>query len=222
MPQFPVQYSGVPVAGSSSQPLQPVVALPAFSPSISRGITQIVNELPRWEQQAARAEIETKLRSMPADEQQTLLMHLNTRLSGKASDTKPAVIRNWAATDSVATVIEGRDMRTDRERELQTALADQNSNPDFRISRDEVLGMLRGAQRRAAMHIGIGPYGTGTHYVSVLYWRVFRDSRGPVAAINDIRDLIAPLNEQQRYQAIKDWIPRYQDFFRGVLLTMRH
>lgn len=72
------------------------------------------------------------------------------------------------------------------------------------------------------MHIGIGPYGTGTHYVSVLYWRVFRDSRGPVAAINDIRDLIAPLNEQQRYQAIKDWIPRYQDFFRGVLLTMRH
>ncbi len=94
-------------------------------------------------------------------------------------------------------------MRTDPERELQNALAAQNRNPAFSTPRDEILKMLPPAERRYAMMIG---FSSDTRFNSPLYRRVFADSRGPVAAINDIRDLIEPLPEQQRYQAIKDWV----------------
>jgi hypothetical protein len=204
-PQFPVQPSPTPGAGPSSQPLQPVVAPPVFSAQISRSIKQIVNGLSRWEQQAARTQIETRLRSAPANEQQTLLMHLTTQLSGKASDAKPATIQNWAATTSVASATEGRDMRTDHEREMQTALTAQLNNPAFRKLLDEILDLLPRDQKRKSMDINIIHGGT---YKSLLYRRVFADSRGPVAAITDIHALIEPLPEQQRYQAIKDWVPR--------------
>jgi hypothetical protein len=204
-PQFPVHHPGTPVAGPSSRPLQPAIAPPAFSKEISRGIRQIVNGLLRWEQQTARNQIETRLHAAPADEQQILLMHLNAQLSGKAGDTKPAIIQNWAATASVARATAGSDIRTDRERELQDALAAQLNDPAFRRPRDEILGMLPLLERRSAG--GISSDGS-RNYRSVLYRRVFSDRRGPVAAINDIRDLIAPLHEQQRYQAIKDWVPR--------------
>jgi hypothetical protein len=201
--------SPTPVAGPASQPLQPVVAPPVFSAQISRSITQIVNGLLRWEQQAARTQIETRLRSAPANEQQTLLMHLTTQLSGKASDAKPATIQNWAATTSAASATEGRDMRTDREREMQTALTAQLNNPAFRKLRDEVLDLLPRVQKRQSMDTNIIYGGTyKSTYKSLLFRRVFADSRGPVAAITDIHALIEPLPEQQRYQAIKDWVPR--------------
>ncbi|WP_144030409.1 hypothetical protein [Burkholderia sp. AU6039] len=204
-PQFPVQHSATPVVSPFSLPLQPEDAPRAFSPPISRGITQIVNGLTRWDRQAARTQIETKLRSMPENEQQIFLMHLKTQLSGKASGAKPAIIQNWAATGSVAPAMARPDMRSDRMRELQNALAAQCKIPAFREPLDEILGMLPYAERHTASYITIS---RDNNYNSLLYRRVFRDSRGPVAAMNDIRDLIAPLDEQQRYQAIKDWVPR--------------
>ncbi|MCA8003439.1 hypothetical protein, partial [Burkholderia metallica] len=162
-------------------------------------------DLPRWEQSAARTEIESRLSAMPADEQRTVLMHLNSKLSGRASIAKPAIIQQWADTITVDRAIEGRDLRTNRERELQDAIATQNSNPAFREARDAILAMLPVAIRRRIGMISITEFG---HYKSALYRRAFSDSRGPVAALNDIRALIEPLNEIQRYQAIKDWKPK--------------
>ncbi|MCA8003521.1 hypothetical protein, partial [Burkholderia metallica] len=80
-------------------------------------------DLPRWEQSAARTEIESRLSAMPADEQRTVLMHLNSKLSGRASIAKPAIIQRWADAITVDRAIEGRDLRTNRERELQDAIA---------------------------------------------------------------------------------------------------
>lgn len=200
-----VQPPEVPVNSPSSQPLQRVVTAPAFSPQIRSSISQTVTGLVRWDQQTARTQIETKLRSVPANEQLTLLMYLNAQLSGKASDTKPAIIQNWAATATVGRSMEGRDMRTDCERELQNALSAQLNNPAFRGPRDEISGMLPVAHRRIAIDIGIL---NGNTYKALLYRRAFADSRGPVAAIHDIRALIEPLPEQQRYQAIKNWAPQ--------------
>ncbi|MCA8003476.1 hypothetical protein, partial [Burkholderia metallica] len=154
---------------------------------------------------AARTEIESRLSAMPADEQRTVLMHLNSKLSGRASIAKPAIIQRWADTITVDRVIEGRDLRTNRERELQDAIATQNNNPAFREPRDAILGMLPYKGRHTSSLTSVNQWGT---YNSTLYRRIFADSRGPVAALNDIRALIEPLDEQHRYKAIKKWMPK--------------
>ncbi|KML61799.1 hypothetical protein VL15_04710 [Burkholderia cepacia] len=194
---------GTSVERQSSDPLQP--AAPAFSAQVSQGMNRIVNELARWDQRTARTRIETKLRSVPADQQHILLMHLNKQLSGSASNAKPSIIQTWAENTSVDTVIAERDMRTDRERELQNAIATQNRDPRFTKPRDEILAMLSPAERKAAAATSINGR---TKYRSPLYFGVFRDSRGPVAAINDIRALIETIPEYQRLQAIVDWDPK--------------
>ncbi|MCA8003489.1 hypothetical protein [Burkholderia metallica] len=204
-PQLPVQHPGNPVAGPSSQPAQPQTTAPVFSTQISRGIRQIVNDLPRWEQSTLRTQIESKLSSMSTDDQRTVLMHLNSQLSGRASTAKPAIIQRWAEMTTVNRAMEGRDLRTDRQRELQDALATQNKNPAFREARDAILAMVPSGIKQRMGRIGITQYGK---YHSTLYRRAFADSRGPVAALNDIRALIEPLHELQRYNAIKNWIPK--------------
>jgi hypothetical protein len=204
-PQFPVQHSGTPAVGPSSQPLGPVAAPPQFSRQISTGINRVLAELTLWDRTEAQGQIENKLRSVPVNEQTALLIYLTTQLSGKTSDAKPAIIQNWAATATVDRAMEGGDMRTERERELQNALTEQNRNLAFSKPRDEILEMLPHATRRAAGRIDIS---RGDQFTSPLYSRVFSDRRGPVAAITDIRNLIEPLPARERYEAIKQWVPQ--------------
>jgi hypothetical protein len=149
--------------------------------------------------------IEGKLRAISSDEQEQfiLISALRNQIHGMASADMGNAITTWAQTISVDRAKEGRDLRSATERELQERVSQWKSDPSFNEPLGEVLRMLPYAARRDAASI----YVIHGNYSSVLFKRVFKDPRGPVNAINAIRNILVTLNENQRYQAIWNWDP---------------
>jgi hypothetical protein len=149
--------------------------------------------------------IEGKLRAISSDEQEQfiLISALRNQIHGMASADMGNAITTWAQTISVDRAKEGRDLRSATERELQERLFQWKDDPSFGGPLREVLGMLPLSlrQRTSTITVVDGNYG------SVLFRRVFKDPRGPVNAINAIRNILVTLNENQRYQAIHNWNP---------------
>ncbi|NRO99414.1 hypothetical protein GWC77_26380 [Paraburkholderia sp. NMBU_R16] len=133
-------------------------------------------------------------------------MDLSNQLHGASSNRKGEIIKRWGETATIDSAMEGRDMRTSHDRTLQNRLAIQEMNSDFTVPRDEILDRLKDYKERHTV-AQKSVFANSQGYTSPLYRRVFRDHRGPVVAIKEIRDLIAPLPENRCYQAILDWQP---------------
>lgn len=183
--------------------------------SVQTAINQVVNQLTPWEKADARQKIQDKLAATPADQHQLLLQNLSSELSGQAGAAKLGIVREWAETATAETAASGRDRRTDSVRDLQDKLAKWKEDPAFARPLQDILGMMDSSHTRRSIsdrarvrRITITTRKNRCYWDSVLYEHIFSDSRGPVAALEDIRKLIEPLLLSQRYNAIKNWVPR--------------
>lgn len=199
---------------SDSDEEQPqVVAAAAQAPApaeltktVKGHINRIVNFFTfKSEKQAARNEIEQKLGKMPANEHVTTLLGLITQLSAPNVDKK-AKIAEWVAKPTtIADIVSSSDMRKSRKCELQDALAREMANPEFKHVAQEINQMI--PFNFKARHVLTDPSIKNGNYNSVLFRRVFADSRGPLTAINAIWDHLLTMDKSVRYAALKSWKP---------------
>lgn len=193
-----------PTANLSFPPSPSVVARPEFSKKVRKSIHRVVDQLPKWEQKAARDTIESKLGMTPEDQHTILLQQLIADLSGKRSDSKPTIICEWASKATLETAMAGWDLRSSSARTLEANLAKLRANPEFKHAFQAIVALMPDSQSRRLI---LQTTAIGNAYRSVLFNRVFRDPRGPLIAIKDILNRIKTLPAHRRYAEIKAFIP---------------
>lgn len=184
-----------------------IAARPELSRQITKHIDEIANSLTfSSERDTAQNQIVAKLSALPSDQHVRLILVLKTQLSNCNASAKARTIGIWAEDATVERIAERSDMRTPRERELQDVIDTLKNNPAFNSPLQEIFSMFSNyVQRKRSSTTNIMK---GAVHASPLFSRVMADTRGPLVAIQDIRDHLLTVNDAHRYQALLDWKAR--------------
>lgn len=199
-----------PFSAAVSETAQPVAAQRIFTEVIRQSIGSLVGQqFQRWDQQDVKTLIERKLGSESAQDHQLLLQTLTNRLSGQTSEAKLDVVQVWADEKNLTdAALATRDTRHPAVRSLEERLERFLNNPAFLEPQSKVFALLTPDSRNSCRKSTASANETGTaYYRSPLYGRIFKDKRGPIVALEEIYELIHPMQEVLRHQAILDWTP---------------
>lgn len=194
------------VASSSRAASEAVVTATrsAISPASRSRIRSITSGLLRWEKEAAKNQIETRLHNTPADQHVMLLNHLSSQLSTASASTKAGVIAQWSQHSTIERATASHDLRTPLEREMQDRLNAALRDPVFAAAKERICNMLPGDIRDRVIVSSI----QHSNYYSLLYRRVFADSRPPAEAIQALEQHLSRFAEPQCYDAMREWQPQ--------------
>ena len=161
----------------------------------------LVSSLNKWEQKPCLELIKQKLHTIPLSQQQLLLQSLTVRLSNMNAAEKRPSIEQWAKSETADKVLERRDQRSLKTKQLQDKLSNHLKDPQFLELHDEICNSLPLEQRSHIRCIKIA----SDKFASPLYSRVFSGTQPPIDNMRSIKDCMNQSASLFKYNALLGW-----------------